>query len=352
MTSKERFLRMYAHKEADRVPIIDEPWAGTLARWRNEGMPSDADWRDYFDIDKMEYIWLDITPRYEEKTIEQTDRYRIYTTSWGATLKEFNELDSTPEFLDFTVKTEEAWQEAKKRMTCTPDRINWKYLEENYPKWVKEGRFIAANFWFGFDAAHSWMVGTERMLIALIENPEWVKDIFATYLDSCMKLFGMVWDAGYKFDEIYWPDDMGYKGTTFFSPAMYRELVKPFHKKACDWAHERGIYAHLHSCGDIRTLVPDIIDAGVDVLNPLEVKAGVDPLALKREYGDKLVLHGGVNAVLWPDKEQIVEEIRRVVPELKKDGGYIFSSDHSIPNNVPLENFRQIVAEVKRAGRY
>ena len=113
MTSKERFLRMYAHKEADRVPIIDEPWAGTLARWRNEGMPSDADWRDYFDIDKMEYIWLDITPRYEEKTIEQTDRYRIYTTSWGATLKEFNELDSTPEFLDFTVKTEEAWQEAK-----------------------------------------------------------------------------------------------------------------------------------------------------------------------------------------------------------------------------------------------
>ena len=67
---------------------------------------------------------------------------------------------------------------------------------------------------------------------------------------------------------------------------------------------------------------------------------------------DRLVLHGGINAVLWPDKEAIVEEIRRVVPVLKENGGYIFSSDHSIPNNVPLENFRAIVEEVKQAGRY
>ncbi len=352
MTSKERFMRMYEHREADRVPIIDSPWAGTIARWKREGMPEDADWRDFFDVDKCESIGADISPRYERKILEETDRYYIATSEWGVTMKHFKEQDSTPEFLDFTVTTEEAWAEAKKRMEITPDRVNWDYLKKNYGKWVKEGRFIQAGFWFGFDVTHSWMVGTETLLIALMENPEWVKDMIGTYLDSCIKLFDMVWDAGYRFDEIYWPDDMGYKGTTFFSPATYREIVKPFHKKACGWAHSKGIYAHLHSCGDIMTLVPDILDAGVDALNPLEVKAGMDPLALKKEYGDRLVLHGGINAVLWPDKEKIVEEIRRVVPELKKGGGYIFSSDHSIPNDVSLENFRSIVETVKEVGKY
>ena len=100
------------------------------------------------------------------------------------------------------------------------------------------------------------------------------------------------------------------------------------------------------------TLVPDILDAGVDALNPLEVKAGVDPLELKQKYGDRLVLHGGINAVLWPEKEKIIEEIRQMVPKLKENGGYIFSSDHSIPNNVSLENFRSIVATVKEVGKY
>jgi uroporphyrinogen decarboxylase len=352
MTSKERFLRMYAHQEADRIPIIDSPWAGTIARWKREGMPEGVDWRDYFGVDHCESISVDITPRYEQKILEETDRYRIYTTPWGVTLKQFKELDSTPEFLDFTVVTEEAWAEAKKRMAYAPDRINWKYLKDHYDKWVKDGRFLRADFWFGFDVTHSWMVGTETLLIALMENPEWVKDMINTYLDSCINLFDQIWDAGYHFDEIFWPDDMGYKGTTFFSPTTYREIVKPFHKKACDWAHQKGIYAHLHSCGNINTLIPDILECGVDALNPLEVKAGMNPLELKEKYGDWLVLHGGINAVLWPDKEKITEEIRRLVPKLKENGGYIFSSDHSIPNDVSLENFRHIIETVKEVGSY
>ena len=145
---------------------------------------------------------------------------------------------------------------------------------------------------------------------------------------------------------------MGYKGTPFFSNTMYRQLLQPYHKKAVQWAHDRGIYAHLHSCGDIMPLIPDILETGVDALNPLEVKAGMEPLTLKKQYGDRLVLHGGINAVLWDDAQAITGEIRRVVPVLKENGGYIFSSDHSIPNSVSLENFKAIVAAVKEAGRY
>ena len=98
--------------------------------------------------------------------------------------------------------------------------------------------------------------------------------------------------------------------------------------------------------------VDDLVEIGIDCLNPLEVKAGMEPLTLKKKYGDKLTLHGGINAVLWDDREAIVGEIERTVPVLKENGGYIFSSDHSIPNSVSLENFTAILNEVKRMGRY
>jgi uroporphyrinogen decarboxylase len=132
----------------------------------------------------------------------------------------------------------------------------------------------------------------------------------------------------------------------------YRAHLKPIHARAADWAHAKGIPVHLHSCGNVAPLVEDFIDAGIDALNPLEVKAGMNPVALKQEYGDNLVLHGGINAVLWDDTEWIEAEMRKTVPAMKASGGYIFSSDHSVPSSVSLENFRHIVELAKELGSY
>jgi len=352
MNSWERIKRMYEHREADRVPIIDDPWKGTIRRWHREGMPAGVAWEDYFGADKLGVFQVDITPRYEEKVLEETDRYYIATSKWGVTMKHFKEEDSTPEFLDYKVTTPEAWADAKARMTLEDDRIPWAMLKENFPKWRAEGRWIRAEFWFGFDVTHSWMMGTKNVLIAMIEEPEFVEDILDTYLKNSMALYNRLWDAGYHFDEMFWYDDMGYKGTTFFSPQMYRDLLQPYHKKAVDWAHDHGIVAQLHSCGNVMSLIPDILATGVDALNPLEVKAGMDAIRLKKEYGDRLVLRGGINAVNWDDRDAIIAEINEKVPVLKQNGGFIFSSDHSIPNSVSLENMRAIMDEIKRVGRY
>ncbi|WP_412999591.1 uroporphyrinogen decarboxylase family protein [Neglectibacter timonensis] len=343
---------MFEHREADRVPITDDPWAGTIRRWHREGMPEGVDWRDYFGIDKIERISVDITPRYEEKILEETEDYIISTTPWGVTLKNFKLEDSTPEFLDFTITTPDKWEEAKKRMLPTPDRIDWDLLKRNYPKWKANGSWIQAAFWFGFDVTHSWTVGTETFLIALLEEPEWAMDMFNTYLDMCISLYEQIWDAGYQFDSIFWWDDMGYKNSQFFSLNTYRELLKPVHKRAVEWAHSRGVKAHLHSCGDIMPFVPELVEIGVDALNPLEVKAGMKPKELKQRFGSDLVFHGGVNAVLWDDKEAIGEEIRSLIPTMKENGGYIFSSDHSIPNSVSLENMWSIINLIKEVGKY
>lgn len=352
MTTHERFTRMYAHQEADRVPMQDIPWDATVERWHREGLPEGVSYVEFFDLDKVYTISVDITPQYEEKTIEETDEYRIYTTAWGATMKNWKHMASTPDFLDFTITGPDEWAKAKERMTPTPDRIPWGFLKKNYKQWLEEGAWIAGGFWFGFDVTHSWTVGTERFLTAMAMNPEWCMDMFEHYLYMCKSLMQMVWDEGYHFDCISWPDDMGYKFNQFFSKRMYRRLLKPFQKDAADWAHAKGIKAHLHSCGDIRPLIPELIEIGIDGLNPLEVKAGMDTLEIKKKYGDDLVLHGGINAVHWDDTDRIVAEMEEKIPVLKENGGYIFASDHSIPSAVSFQDFTHIIEMYKKLGSY
>ena len=352
MTSHERFARMFQHREADRVPVIDGPWSATIERWHREGMPLDVDYVDFFELDHLSYIGTDTTPRYETKILEETDAYTVSTTPYGVTLKNWRHAGGTPEFLDFTIIDQDSWRSAKARMTPSRDRVDWAFLQENYKKWRDRGDWITAGFWFGFDITHSWIVGTERVLMALLTDPEWMIDMFNHELDLNIALFEMIWEEGYTFDSIGWPDDMGFKNNQFFSVDTYRDILKPVHKRAVDWAHAKGIKAHLHSCGDVRPLIPELLDIGIDALNPLEIKAGMDPIKLKQQYGDRLVLHGGINAVLYDDVDAITAEMERLVPILKKSGGYIFSSDHSVPSSVSLENFRHIVAQAKKLGAY
>ena len=352
MTSYERIKRMFEHKEADRVPITDSPWGATLERWHHQGLPEDTSFVDYFGLDKVARIGADNSPRYPVEIIEESDEFVIRTDRWGTTQKNWKHSGSTPEFLDYRVKDPETWADARKRMKPDRDRINWDHLEKNFPRWRDEGHWIEAGFWFGFDVTHAWMVGTERVLVALAMQPEWVMDMFNHYLEVDIALFNMVWDAGYRFDAVHWPDDMGYKYNTFFSLDMYREMLKPFHRRAADWAHQKGIKVQLHSCGDVHTFIPDLIEIGIDMLNPLEVKAGMDPIALKKEYGDRLALHGGLNALLYNTPEKMWDEMRRVIPEMKKDGGYWIGSDHSVPDCVTLDMFRTFVDLAKELGSY
>ena len=352
LSTQERVKRMYEHREADMVPVTDIPWKSTIERWRREGMPAEADYEDFFGLDLFVGIGTDNSPRYPEKIIEETEDYITRTTSWGATIRDWKHRGGVPQDLDFTVKGPDSWAKAKARMKPSRDRVNWQHLKDNWKKWRDRGAWISGGFWFGFDVTHARAVGTERTLLAMAAEPEWIKDVFETQLDMDIALGDMVWDAGYHFDEMMWWDDMGYKGTQFFSLAMYRELLRPAHKRACDWAHSKGLRVRLHSCGNISAFIPDLIEIGVEMLNPVEVKAGLDPVALKKQYGDRLGFHGGLNAVLYDRPERLWDEMRRVVPEMKKNGGYIISSDHSVPETVSLADFRSFVELSRELGRY
>ena len=143
MTSRERILRMFRHEEADRIPIADKPWGqDTIERWKKDGMPANVAYEDYFGFDKIIRFDIDNSPRFEKKTLEETPEYRIYTTVWGETRKSWQHITSTPQSLEFIVKTPDDWRLAKARMAPDRDRIQWAYLSNNYKRWRAEGSFI------------------------------------------------------------------------------------------------------------------------------------------------------------------------------------------------------------------
>jgi len=114
-----------------------------------------------------------------------------------------------------------------------------------------------------------------------------------------LALLEMVWDAGYTFDCLSYPDDLGYRNGVFFDLDTYRAVLKPAHKRSCDWAHQRGVRVMLHSCGNIMELIPDLIDAGFDGLNPLETKAGMDLIDLKENIPDRYLSANDQEALEW-----------------------------------------------------
>lgn len=358
MTTFERMTAMFNHENPDYVPIYDNYWESTLARWHREGMPADVSVTDYFGLDKVINVGkegniLDMSPQFEKKIIEEGDNYIIEQNEWGQTKKNFKPVSSTFQHLDQIVKDRESWKKAKERMVPDRSRINWKFLEENYAKWRAEGAWLMASIWCSYDTVSTQMCNTETILFAMADDPEWTTDMFNTCCDLTLALLDMMWDAGYTFDEVNWPDDMSYKNGMLFSKRMWREQILPYQTRIVKWAREHDVRVTLHCCGNINSLVDELVnELGIDLLDPLEVKAGMDPIALKAKYGNKLAFSGGFDARNWSSPELVEADVRRILPIMMQNGGYIFKSDHSVPDSVSLEDYTRLVKLVREVGKY
>ncbi len=356
MTTFERMTHIYNHQMPDQVPITDWLWESTYWRWLKEGLPTKLEEAvNYLGMDRfvqLNYDVIDSSPRFEEYVIEETEDYRIERDRFGITKKNFKPVSATFQHLDHEVKDKDSWLKAKERMTPSRDRINWAYLEQNYPRWRKEGYWIIVAPWFGYDVVNARMCNTETILYAMMDDPDWVADMCNTGCDLSIALLEMMLAEGYDFDEWMWYDDMAYRGGMIFSKKKWREILMPYQKRVIDWTHDHGKKVHLHCCGNINALLPELVELGIDMLNPLEIKAGMDPFAIKRQYGDQLVLRGGFDIQKWHCAEEVEEDIRRKLPVMMEGGGYVFSSDHSVSDLVSLQDYLRIVQLVREVGKY
>ncbi|MGC8885993.1 MAG: uroporphyrinogen decarboxylase family protein [Verrucomicrobiia bacterium] len=186
----------------------------------------------------------------------------------------------------------------------------------------------------------------QRWYEMLVENPDYIRDIFAIQTDigiENLKLYKQA--VGDKIDIIVVSGtDFGSQRGPLISPSLFRSLWKSFYKKINDWIHSNTNWkTFYHSCGSIAMLMDDLIECGVDIINPVQCSAaGMEPDQLKRKYEDKIVFWGGgVNTqctLPFGSADEVKEEVTERIRIFGKSGGFVFATIHNIQANTPVEN--------------
>ena len=353
LTPRERVRLQLEHHETDRVPIHDSPWGTTVARWRREGLPEGVSPHQFFGYEFASF-GPDLSLRLPTETLEETDEWVITRGPDGAVHRNWKGKTSTPELLDFTIKTRRDWEEHKPRLAFDESRLNLERARKAYENARARDLFFTFGCGIGYDRNSASLLGPVRLLTAIVEEPDWVADIFMSQADLSVAIAEELFARGIEFDAAFFYDDLGYRNGLFFSPRAYRELLMPAHRRFLEPFKRRGLPCILHSCGCVKDLIPDFIEAGWTCLQPLEVKAGMDLVELKKKYGDVLAFMGGIDVrkMALDDPGPIEEEIRTKVGFAKQGGGYIYHSDHSVPDDVSFENYKRVIELVRRYGAY
>ncbi|NLC68974.1 MAG: methyltransferase [Clostridiaceae bacterium] len=243
-----------------------------------------------------------------------------------------------------------------------PESIDMNEVE-NYAKEAerlyKETDYIicAEHPVYGIFELGCWMCGFDDFLLKMAIDEDFVKQFFEIILNYQKRVIEIYYGALGKY--IHYTssgDDFATQTSLFISPYMFKKLIKPYFKERIRYTKNftNASYLH-HSCGSVFAIIDDLIDCGVDILNPIQPKArDMNPQLLKEIYGNKIVFHGGIDIqylLPYGTKESIEEEVERNIKILNKDGGYIFAAAHNIQEDVPCQNIVYMFEAAKKFGR-
>lgn len=354
MTSRERVDRALSLRETDRIPRDDSFWDETLDKWRGQGLPSHSDVHELFDFDIRGAGWVNHAACIgREEVLEENEEWRLVRDGHGALLRWWRRKSGTPEHVGFTVDTRERWEEHKKAMLAVPveQRVDADGVLREMALARRENRWFC---WKGvecFEMAKD-IIGHEALCIGAAQEPDWIRDVFETLTDVALSALDLLERAGVQYDGGWIYGDIAYNHGPFLSPAMYRDLVQDSHRRHIEWFHSRGLKVIYHTDGDFRPLIPALLDAGVDCLQPLEAKANVDVRELKPLYGDRVAFMGNIDVMVLGtnDLDRVEAEVAAKIPVAKEGGGYIYHSDHSVPPGVDWDTYRFLMERVRHYG--
>jgi hypothetical protein len=365
----ERMNKALRHEEPDRVPVSDFFWGSFLERWRDEkDLHPDTDIYAYYDLD-----WIVTVPNMDPhikdfEVLSETDEQVIVRTGFEAVIrKKF--ADPMPEFVAFgtdTIEKAEAFEfddpwDDRRYFSGGDNQIAGvgDGYARNLPPWIDTVKSLRPNFpVYGSQCeANEYMtrlVGPESLLLWVGLYPErfgrfvqrtneWAIELLKSQIKAADGLIdGMV----------IW-GDVAYRKDLFFHPDYWRKWYKPGVKAMIDICHEHDLPVIYHGCGNVSRIFEDFIELGLDAYNPLEAKAGMDVIDLRRKYGHRIAFCGNMNVIDWAHGSK--EELKAIVLHklnAAKGGGMIFQSDHSIPSNVSAENYEYVVNLVREYGQY
>ncbi len=205
----------------------------------------------------------------------------------------------------------------------------------------------------------AWLRGFENFFMDLALRPEFTRAL----LNKVYEIKRQYWEkalneVGDLIQVVQEADDLGAQNSLLISPKMYRKFIKPLHKDLFEFIHSKTkAKVFIHSCGAVSDLIPDLIDSGVDILNPVQLSArNMDPVKLKQEFGKDIVFWGGgidTQSILPKGSlTQVREAVKRQIEILAPGGGFVFNTVHNIQPDVPPENLMAMVEALHEFGNY
>ena len=360
LTGKERMSRILRRQSVDRIGVHETFWAETSRKWMNDGYMKEGETLDgHFPFD-LRNAWPFVVTAdldHQETVVEETAETKLVRNGNGALLRWWKNKAGTPEHVDFLVKDREGWREHVRPLVTDEGsyrrRINFEGYRKAKATAERKGQFFC---WSGinvFECMHP-VCGHEYMLMGMALDPAWVLDMCSVYAELTIRLMDILFAEEGRPDGIWFYEDMGFKHKPFMSPAMYKELVWPAHRRTFEYCHSLNLPVIVHSCGYVAPLVPGLIEAGMDCLQAMEVKAGMDLVELKQAYGDRIAFMGGmdVRTLVANDRKAIQAELDRKLPAAMAGGGYCLHSDHSIPNQVEYPTYKFFYERGLEMGTY
>lgn len=365
----ERMAGALSHQEPDRVPISDFFWGGFVERWKKElNLPDDVNPYTYYNLD-----WIVTLPNMDPKiqpfeTIREDTSEVVVKTGFGAVIRKKFDLPM-PEFIAWDVDTLEKLEhcefddpyDRKRYFSAGDNQIAGvgDGFERNSPPWIETIRKLRPDFpvygsMIECSECLTRLVGPANNLLWMGLYPERmgraVNRIGQFYLD-CLK--AEIEAANGLLDGMVIWGDVAYRNNLFFSPDYWRTWFKPWVRAMTELCHEHKLPVIYHGCGNVNSIFNDYIEIGIDAYNPLEAKANMDAVELRRQYGHRIAFCGNSNMQIWEtgDQELIRKEVLRKL-NAAKGGGFIFQSDHSVSSHVSGHTYDYIVKLVREFGKY
>ena len=347
MTSKERWLAVLSGEMPDRIPT--DYWGTPEATQKVMAHLSCSEWRDI-----VERLHIDrpvaADPLYVGPAIQQgQDMYgcRYVQVDYGSGV--YAECVHNP-LAEYHVveEIEEAY------VWPTADWFDYSVISDQIKGWedypVRGGG--SEPFYM-----YTHLRGQEQAYMDLIQNPELAHYCLGKLFDFCYENTRRIYEQiPGKVTFSYVAEDLGSQENLLFSPKTIREFLLPGMRRMIDLAHEAGVFAFCHSDGAIRKIIPDLIDIGVDILNPIQWRCkGMDRDELKRDFGRDLVFHGGMDnqqTLAFGSVEDVRQEVMFNIQVLGENGGYILAPCHNVQAVSPPENIVALYETAYEFGHY
>lgn len=355
MTDRDRFVACILGEPVDRPPfwLYWEPWPSAWQRWIDEGKPENViDARIPFEPD-----WPPLPvpvncgpcPPFEQCVLEEDDHAIVYIDSWGIKRRTLKHAESMPQFLEFPVKSRRDWEQYREERLNpdNPDRLSGDWKDAAL-SWAQSGIPVQLGCFpdVGLFGGLRWLLGDEECLVAFCTQPDLVHEIMDHLTSLYLAVFEKV-AREVRVDIIHMWEDMCSRHGPLISPPQWDAFLGPNYRriKAFAKAHNIPVFS-VDTDGRPHLIVPQMINAGVNFLWPMEVAAGCDINAIQADF-PTLGLMGGIDKrVLAQGCEAIDRELNRIRPAVER-GRYIPDLDHLIPDDVPWRNYQHYAQSLK-----